>query len=323
MIISSHKGTEATKALEIAAESLGKLKAEILTLEQKADEVTGKIMPSKYVGNTFGQWYSNIGDHFKNPSLYSNNSPEAITKRARIYLKSLYIPTVKTHKKNIPAIKNNKALETKIRLIMSNIGIATQYVTYEYKTTRSTKKTKLTHNAGFVGDIKRLMKTSDGFENIKTEFIKKWNDINAYLKQERDKEKAIQREKERKTAAENAEKQRATLTIKYELPYESNWSEILETILAKDKYLALAHALMMNRGDWNDGYWYAENGLSHFKAETDEDRKIENDIQDCITNWDGDGRVFRDTKYNYDRIYAMANQILIADYTLTHRNVND
>ncbi len=323
MIISSHKGTEATKVLEIAAESLEKLKTEILTLEQKADEATGKIMPVKYVGNTFGQWYSNIGNHFKESSIRSSNSPKAIAKRAQTYLKSLYIPTVKTHKKNIPAIKNNKALEAKIRLIMSNIGIATQYTTYEYKTTRSTKKTKFTHSASFEDDIKRLIKTSDGFKNIKTKFVEKWKDINAYLKQKQDKEKAIQQKKEREIATENAEKQRAALTIKYELPYESNWPEILETILAKDKYLALAHALMMNRNDWNDGYWYAENGLGQFTIETDEDKKIYKNIRDCIDNWDGDSRVFRDTEYNYDIISGMVDQTLIADYTLAYRNVND
>ena len=321
MIISAYKGTEATNALKIAIESLEKLKTEILVLEQKADEVTGKIMSVKDVSNTFGKWYSNIGSHFKKSNIYSDNSPKAIAKRAQLYLKSLYIPAVKIHKENIPAIENNKALETKIRLTMLNIGIATKYVTYEHKTTRSTKKTKYTHNAGFIDDIQRLVKTNDGFKDIKTGFVKRWNDINTYLKQEQAKEKEIEIEKERKLATENAEKQRAALTIKYNLPYESYWPKILEIILAKDKYLALAHALMMNRIDWNDGCWYAENGLSKFKTETNEDRKIYKNIRNCIDNWDGDGRVFRDTKYNYDVIFGMADQALIADYNLAYDHI--
>ena len=320
MLIGASKGSEANKALKIATESLRKLKVEILILEQQANETTGKIMKVEYIGKAFGGWYSNIGNHFTETKLYSDNSPIVIAIRARIYLKSLYIPAVKTHKENILAIENNKALEKKIRLMMSNIGVPFQYSTSDYKTSRSQKKTKTTHNAGFVEDIQQLIKTSDGFGKIKSGFVKRWHDVNAYLKEERNKEKVIQQEKEKKIASENAEKQRAVLTIKYELPYESKWSDILEIILSKDKYLALAHALAMNRNDWNNGYWYAENGLSNFIVKTTENKKINNDIQGCIDNWDNDGRIFRDTEYNYDRIFGMVEESLMKDYYLAYNN---
>ena len=53
--------------------------------------------------------------------------------------------------------------------------------------------------------------------------------------------------------------------------------DILDVILEKDKYLRLAHYLLKNREDWNDGYSYAESGLNGFDVETETDKLIEDD----------------------------------------------
>jgi len=93
--------------------------------------------------------------------------------------------------------------------------------------------------------------------------------------------------------------------------------DLLDVILEKDKYLRLGHYLLKNREDWNDGYSYAENGLNGFIVESDEDGLIAADIQNCIDNWDGDGRCFRDCQYNYDHCFSLVkDEQLYKDYQL-------
>ena len=54
-----------------------------------------------------------------------------------------------------------------------------------------------------------------------------------------------------------------------------------------------------------------------FIVESDEDGLIAADIQNCINNWDGDGRTFRDTKYNYDYCFSLVkDEQLYKDYQL-------
>lgn len=115
---------------------------------------------------------------------------------------------------------------------------------------------------------------------------------------------------------EIVDKQLGVLVLKYELPTESGWKEVLECLLSKDKYLRLSHYLCENRNDWNDGYDKAEYGLSQFQAESEQDREIVKDVQGCIDNWHGDGKVFRDTKWSYHEIYKLADPSLFKDYAI-------
>ena len=104
---------------------------------------------------------------------------------------------------------------------------------------------------------------------------------------------------------------------------ESDKQEILDAILEKNKYLRLAHYLRMNRGDWTDGYDYAETGLSGFVVETEVDSEIEKDITHHINNWDGDGRIFRDCEYNYNVIFGMVeDEQLMKDYNSVYEMFN-
>lgn len=98
----------------------------------------------------------------------------------------------------------------------------------------------------------------------------------------------------------------------------------LEFILSKNKYLHLAHYLQKNRGDWSDGYSYAETGLENFSIESDTDQKIYDEIKELIDDWDFDGRCFRDCNWNYSVLFGMVDdKDLMTDYEFITSNYSE
>lgn len=97
-------------------------------------------------------------------------------------------------------------------------------------------------------------------------------------------------------------------------PLESDRNCILDALLAKDKYLRLAHYLERNRNDWSDGYHFARTGLNGFEVVSDDDQAIATEIGDLLDDDEVDGRCFRDCHYNYGVLYGLADQSLVALY---------
>jgi hypothetical protein len=130
------------------------------------------------------------------------------------------------------------------------------------------------------------------------------------------KARAREQEEANNTARIEAESRRIALCLKYGFdPVKTPQGELQDLLLGKNKYLRLAYYLERNRGDWSEGSDFAEMGLDGFSIETGDDRKIYEDINGHITNWDGDGRVFRDCTWNYSRIYAeFVPAELLADF---------
>lgn len=280
-------------------------------LVKKADGATGKIMLVEKA-NYMGKFYANL-DSYKTGHL---SSYKHIAKKAMSHARSLFKKSACIHIKNKPALKNNEKLVEKIKLIMSNIGIEPYYTTYEYKTSRSRQKTGFTHSAGYMNDIARLIKTDDDFQSAKTQFVIECKLIKQYIKENEKKELQEKQKKQQQEEIKLKEKRLATLVVKYNLQYESTWNDVLSHLLSLDKYLSLAHSLYLNRCGWNEGYYYAEGGINNFVVETEEDKKIESDILNCISNWDGDGRIFRDTTYNYEYLYGKVDKDLLKDYNI-------
>jgi len=107
------------------------------------------------------------------------------------------------------------------------------------------------------------------------------------------------------------------LANKYDLDLDANQDDILEKMCSLNKYLELAHGLLENREDWSDGPKSASYALRNFKIETPLDQEIHDNIAPYISDWDGDGRIFRDIEWNYDRIFKMVkenNPSLYSDY---------
>lgn len=216
---------------------------------------------------------------------------------------------------NRDVITHNKKQIEKLKLIMKTLGVSDTYSTWEYKTSRSSKKTETKHNAGYLGDMSRTIVTVDNYETMCKVIEKKRMDIEnlgkKYLKESQDKQRKLLQSKQEQDKIVELAGLRAKYTPDN---LKSDIYEIQDKLLDCDKYLSLAYWLERNRGDWSDGYYYAETGLSSFIVETKQDQEIEDDIQECINNWDGDGRVFRDTDWNYAELYNLVeNKTLLSD----------
>lgn len=299
------------------------------TVDIKLQETTPKPMKLKEfpkksdysVGNwCIGQYASYA---FKNKDYWGGSkditSSEQLTKRLKDIEEVVdkYIKAYEAvYEENKPIIEHNKAIVAKVQLLMQDIGIPNTYSESYFKTSRSRKKTTETKKAGYLHDLDRNIGTSQPsvpskdylMDGIKSTYAKLLSDIT---------EKERQDEKERKEK-EDLHKV-ALLRAKY-TPEDANSSAytLREAILSKDKYLHLAYWLERNRNDWNDGYDYAETGLSGFEVdpENEDDVAIYSDIRECVDSVDGgyDGRIFRDTVWNYGVLYGMVkDQSLISD----------
>jgi hypothetical protein len=235
-------------------------------------------------------------------------------------LDNLYLLDQTTHQQNRDIRTSNAATHEMIFKILERVGISKSY--YGYKSSRSSQKSEMYYN--FPSEISKQIPThySDNkLDDTKKEKLKSFNDI--YDREVRKiREVRIQKEKEEKQKREN--KVLALLLAKYDLDLEDEWSDLMDAIIKKNKYLRLGHYLYMNRCDWNDGYSYAKSGLQGFKCESELDNDIYDDIQGYIDNWDGDGRVFRDCKYNYDYLFGLVEDAdLFKDYETVREKVDE
>lgn len=208
-----------------------------------------------------------------------------------------------THQENLRKVEQNRKTETALFALLERIGIHRSY--YGYATKRSSKKTE--QHYSFSHEIRGQIPThydDQKIEKRKMELVRQFAEL---YDRELSKVREARRAKEKEEADRLANKKLALLLAKYDLDLESEWSDVLDKILEKNKYLRLAHYLRMNREDWNEGDWYARRGLDQFTIETEKDQDIYDDISRYTgEGWDFDGRVFRDCHYNYDVLFSMA-----------------
>ncbi|QFP93458.1 UNVERIFIED_ORG: hypothetical protein Xoosp15_193 [Xanthomonas phage Xoo-sp15] len=269
-------------------------------------------------GYNFNETYSDI--HFKLKIIESNKDRVEDFKKIIHAIGSL---DLLTHLENINITKENNQLLTNIFNLLEKAGIRTSY--YGYKTKRSSKQSQQYYN--FPSEIRGQISTSyreDALEVCKQELLKQvdniWNQEMKKIEDERkEKEKAEKEKKDNRTLA--------LLLAKYDLDIEQDWDDLLQAIIEKNKYLFLAHRLEQNRGDWTSGCDYAESGLDNFTIETEQDKKIHEDIYYYISTWDQhmDGRVFRDCTYDYGTIFGIAadsDSDLYTDYETVKQKVD-
>ena len=223
---------------------------------------------------------------------------------------------------NAPAIENNNRLVTQIKDLMTRLGFTEMYSTYEFPTARSRNRKEVRHTAGYIHDIQRV-RPHPNTEETKRIINEYESRIAMYINGEKEKE-----DKERSDADAKVFDQLINnnpqvveflmksginiMTMLAEAPagrkravIKDALEEVMENALAKDKYLRLAYALECNRNDWNDGPNFAEGGLNSFEVVTKQDEEIYTEISGRIEDWDGDGRVFRDCKWNYSALYEL------------------
>lgn len=217
------------------------------------------------------------------------------------------------HKTNILAIDNNILIRKKIYIFMAKIGVRETYSTWGYKRSNSSRTTETKHTAGFIKDLDRIIQTNDKYGEVErsaSSYKHKLQEYAEKLKKDIFKE---QREKDAEEKSKKKLKVVANLCVKYSAGAEAEDYDIRDIILTKDKYLNLAYWLERNRGDWNEGYSFAQQGLDEFTPKSSEDYDIVKDISSYIEDWGGDGRVFRDCEYNYSVLYGMADEVLVKD----------
>lgn len=215
---------------------------------------------------------------------------------------------------NAEIVKHNIEVKEKIKSIMKSIGIPDSYREVDTKS-RSRNTKYIEKRAGYLDDISRNIPIGDSLYRTLSDKIalnkveiKKWYDSSIKIIADKEKQETEALKKQEK------EKLIAVIKVKYNIPFEYSDYDVLNYLIDKNKYLKLAHFLEKNRNDWNDGYHYAEYGLNSFIVESDQDQKIYEDINNCIANWDGDGRCFRDCTWNYNTIFGLVDTEFLEDY---------
>lgn len=273
-----------------------------------------RIMPVQKVGA--------VSQCMASPQSYSNRLPNAsyrtptkksIAAFALTQLEQARKTDVENHEKNTAAIEANMAVRERIIALMTEVGMpktrrekaGTRYGMPKYRTV----------DAGWLDDLRDNVPTTDGFDRATATYNRLRADYERYAAEgEREAEQAANaaaQEEERRKAERRANLELAEIILRYDLDRDSEWSDVLGALRGRDQRLDLAVAMQQTRGDWSDGYYRVSDALRRFKVTTPEDAEIQTDILACF-NDDIDGRVFRDTTWNYDRLFSSASDPQLA-----------
>ncbi len=249
-------------------------------------------------------------------SSYRTPSAKEVAAHALRQLEAARAKDVETHQANQLAIENNKAVAGRIEAFMSEIGMPKSWSERDFKSHSRYPKT-VTHDAGWIGDVRRNCKTDDGFATATSTYNRLFADYSAYadraVKEAEQADKIAQRARDEELAKRKSDMELAAILVRYELPLESEWDDVLEHLRGKDQRLDLAVAMHQTRCDWSEGPDRVECALGRFKVETEEDKDIEKDILGCLENFE-DGRVFRDATWSYNALFAsVGDKQLAAD----------
>jgi len=301
------------------------LKAQVELLKKKADDAFPSPMKINDLPRAeSSKWTVAHGGKIEGGYWSSPREPNTIEEVDKLLEKALAVLTddiqklKDAHEMNVPAIENNLKIHEKVSLLMrETLKIPSGYSTYEYKSSRSRNKTETRHTAGYFGDLRRNIKTSDGYEQ-------KLRDLNSYpetfkciANDLKGKIRSIEAEKAKEEKAKKEVLAKARLQVKYGLTEDNYWSDVLDILDSKCKYFKLARAMEETRNDWNDGYGRVQYAISSFSVETPEDQEIYDEIFELAHECeDIDGRIFRDCTYNYSVLYGKVDADLMSDYNI-------
>lgn len=277
------------------------------------------------------EFCSHVGKCMSSPQSYASRldswrTPTAkqIAARALQDLETARSNDIAAHERNLPKLQANKVIREKIIAVMKEAGIPDSYSERDLKS-RARFPKSIRHDAGYLGDLHRNIKINDGFDHA----TQTYNSLKArydQYAQEAEQEDAKRKAAEEREAATKLEERRkniklAEIILRYGLPETAEWDDILGALREKDQRLDLAAAMSQTRGDWSEGYYRVSDAISRFTVKTPQDAEIQTDILECF-NDDIDGRIFRDTTWNYSRLFAEAeDQQLSKDVQTALENV--
>lgn len=274
-----------------------------------------KIMPVERCGH--------VSKCMGSPSSYmsqlSGYGEKTIARAAAVALQALESARardVAQHEANIPAMANNKLIAEQIIALNESVGMPKRWTERDHNSRARYPKT-IGHDAGYLSDIAREVKTDDGFAAATDSYNRLKVEYDRYAESGKQEAEQIARRREAEQQAvierRKADMELAALLLRYELPIESSWSDVLEHLRGKDQRIALAVAMRQTRGDWSDGPYRVSAALNGFTIRNDEDKEIATNVASQLYDFD-DGRCFRDCDWNYSRLFAsVADAQLAAD----------
>src|SRR5574344_1836617 len=216
----------------------------------------------------------------------------------------------KVHEENLKAIANNTNIKSALFKLLENLGVRKTYTDYN---TRSHKS----KSYNWPRELGEFIPTSDNWDSVQSWYKSAIDRANKIKSEEEDKRQAKLDEAEHEKVRTDKIKMMGILANKYDLDLDANQDDILEKMCSLNKYLGLEHGLLENREDWSDGPESASYALRNFKIETPLDQEIYDSIAPYVCDWCGDGRIYRDMEWNYDRIFTLvkeSNPSLYSDY---------
>ncbi|QNB08391.1 DUF1631 domain-containing protein [Herbaspirillum frisingense] len=284
-----------------------------------------KILPVEPCG-AVGKCMSHPSSYASSLSSYSKPTTARIASYALTQLETARAKDLATHEANEPAIAANLEVAKRVRVFMEQIGMPASYSERDTKSRSRYPKT-IRHDAGYLQDLRRECKTDDGFTYATATYErlkKEYQDYADKAAREAEIEAGrAQREQEEALAKRKADMALAAILLRYELPLESTWSDVLDHLRTKDQRLDLAIAMRDTRGDWSEGAYRVKNALQRFTIHTNEDKDIAADVAAHLVEFE-DGRVFRDCEWNYDRLLGtVVDRQLVADAEIARKNLED
>lgn len=286
---------------------------------------TQTIQPIERCG-AVGKCMSHPSSYASYVGSYQRSNPKAIANHALQQLEAARAKDIATHEKNLPAIEANKAIAARVQEFMEEIGMPKSYSERDTKSRARYPRT-ITHQAGYLGDLQRHCLTDDSFTYATSTYERLKRDYDAYAVQAEAEAEAAARKRQLEAEAvirkRKADMELAAILLRYQLPIDASWNDVLEALRSKNQRLDLAVAMQQTRGDWSDGPYRVRDALERFAITTTEDKDIANDILDCLRDF-CDGRVFRDTTWSYDCLYAsVEDEVLRNDCILAFTRASD
>lgn len=278
------------------------------------------------------------------PYHFQSNSDE--WKRCNVYdSKGYYSSDPKTIEKlddllqlDLEIHEHNKTVFAEQKLIMQSIiqqmldlGFPKSYTSNVNPDTGRKTKQRYNHKSKWLEGIEEAFMSlvPKYFDVSSQKLTRAYMDMKDEIKKRIEVNEKKQQEQKEQSAKADRNRQQLVLTIKLALKYGQpdfiSYDGMLDYLLKQNKYLKLADAMERTRGNWSDGPWLVEQALENFSTDTPLDQSIWADVKACCDNDDGyfDGRVFRDTEYNYGVLYSYVPEELLKDYQAMMGFYND
>ena len=256
---------------------------------------------------------------------YSKHTMLEVANFALTRLETARQTDVAMHEKNLPAIAMNTRIHEHMGALMKAIEMPDGWSERDPSSRARIPKT-IRHTAGWRTDLAKHCRLDDSFSHATGNYErlqKAYAEYHTTALGEADRLARLKEvEKEKVLAARRADMELAAVLLRYELPIDSSWADVLDALREKNQRLDLAVAMEQVRGDWNEGCGAVESALSRFTIRDNEDKDIANDVLGCTRDFE-DGRVFRDTTWSYGALYAsVEDRQLVADVQTAYQHAS-